>query len=223
MLLLSNISDFYPLFEALDLQGLRKQTEIYQSQLINIWSEIVKEKRQAISSHSSDILDVMIDSGFPDLQIMNILVTELVGAGSNTTTSTIEWAMIELLRNKGAMHKFQAELTSNLRETDIITESNISELPYLAAIVKETLRIHSPTPFLIPRRAAPETSYNRFVSPLVPEVAARGATLSDGATEESWALLPPITITLHVLRTLPHKMTVLTTLETTSRALTTNT
>ncbi|XP_006353350.1 (S)-N-methylcoclaurine 3'-hydroxylase-like protein [Solanum tuberosum] len=150
-----NISDFYPLFEALDLQGLRKQTEIYQSQLINIWSEIVKEKRQAISRHSSDFLDVMIDSGFSDLQI-NILVTELISAGSDTTTSTIEWAMAELLRNKGAMHKLQAELTSKFRENDIITESNISELPYLAACVKETLRLHSPTPFLIPRRA-PET------------------------------------------------------------------
>jgi len=55
------------------------------------------------------------------------------------------------------MHKLQAELTSKFRENDIITESNISELPYLAAIVKETLRIHSPTPFLIPRRRAPET------------------------------------------------------------------
>ncbi|XP_015166793.1 probable (S)-N-methylcoclaurine 3'-hydroxylase isozyme 2 [Solanum tuberosum] len=74
-----NIADFYPLFEALDLQGLRKQTEIYQSQLTNIWSEIVKEKRQATSRHSSDFLDVMMDSGFSDLQI-NILVTELMGA-----------------------------------------------------------------------------------------------------------------------------------------------
>ncbi|KAG5616873.1 hypothetical protein H5410_016697 [Solanum commersonii] len=150
-----NISDFYPLFDALDLQGLRKQTEIYQNQLINIWGEIVKEKRQAISCSSSDFLDVMIDSGFSDLQI-NILLMELISAGSDTTTSTIEWAMAELLRNKGAMHKLQAELTSKIGENDIITESNITELPYLATCVKETLRIHPPTPFLIPRRA-PET------------------------------------------------------------------
>jgi len=81
---------------------------------------------------------------------------ELISAGSDTTTSTIEWAMTELLRNKGAMHKLQAELTSQFGENDIITESNITELPYLAACVKETLRIHPPTPFLIPRRA-PET------------------------------------------------------------------
>ncbi|KAK6794413.1 hypothetical protein RDI58_007866 [Solanum bulbocastanum] len=81
---------------------------------------------------------------------------ELISAGSDTTTSTIEWAMAELLRNKGAMHKLQAELTSKIGENDIITESNITELPYLAACVKEALRIHPPTPFLIPRRA-PET------------------------------------------------------------------
>ncbi|KAK4734473.1 hypothetical protein R3W88_008734 [Solanum pinnatisectum] len=150
-----NISEFYPLFDALDLQGLRKQSQVYQNQLINIWSEIVKEKRQAISRGSSDFLDAMIDNGFSDLQI-NILLTELIGAGSDTTTATTEWAMTELLRNKSAMHKLQAELTSKFGENDIITESNISELPYLAACVKETLRLHSPTPFLIPRRA-PET------------------------------------------------------------------
>ncbi|KAM3320041.1 putative (S)-N-methylcoclaurine 3'-hydroxylase isozyme 2 [Capsicum chacoense] len=154
-----NISEFYPIFDALDMQGLRKQTEIYQNQLIDIWNEIVKEKRQAISLGSStkylDFLDVMIHSGFSDLQI-NILLMELIAAGSDTTTSTIEWAMAELLRNKDSMHKLQAELRSKMGENDIITESNISELPYLAACVKETLRIHPPTPFLIPRRA-PET------------------------------------------------------------------
>lgn len=72
-----NISEFYPIFDALDIQGLRKQTEIYQNQLIDIWNEIVKEKRQAISLGSStknlDFLDVMIHSGFSDLQI-NILL-----------------------------------------------------------------------------------------------------------------------------------------------------
>lgn len=150
-----NISEFYPLFDALDLQGLRKQTEIYQNRLVNIWSEIVKEKRQAISRSSSDFLDAMIDNGFSDLQV-DILLMELISAGSDTTTSTIEWAMAELLRNKGAMRKLKAELASKLGENDIITESNVSELPYLAACVKETLRIHPPTPFLIPRRA-PET------------------------------------------------------------------
>ncbi|XP_059304847.1 probable (S)-N-methylcoclaurine 3'-hydroxylase isozyme 2 [Lycium ferocissimum] len=150
-----NISDFYPVFDALDMQGLRKQAKIYQDQLINIWSDFVKEKRQAINRENQDFLDVMIDGGFSDLKI-NMLLIELIAAGSDTTTSTIEWAMAELLRNKDAMHKLRAELRSKIGGKDIITESNISELPYLAACVKETLRIHPATPFLIPRRA-PET------------------------------------------------------------------
>lgn len=40
-----NISEFYPFLDALDLQGLRKQTKIYQDQLFNIWAGIVKEKK----------------------------------------------------------------------------------------------------------------------------------------------------------------------------------
>lgn len=54
------------------------------------------------------------------------------------------------------MHKLQAEIRSTIGSNANIRESNISELPYLAACVKETLRIHPPTPFLVPRRA-PET------------------------------------------------------------------
>ncbi|XP_009610421.1 (S)-N-methylcoclaurine 3'-hydroxylase isozyme 1-like [Nicotiana tomentosiformis] len=154
-----NISEFYPFLDALDLQGLRKLTNIYQDQLISIWAEVVKEKRQAISCGSSnknqDFLDIMIDSGFSDLQI-NIILMELIAAGTDTTTSTIEWAMAELLRNKKVMHKLQAEIRSKIGSNANIRESNISELPYLAACVKETLRIHPPTPFLVPRRA-PET------------------------------------------------------------------
>ncbi|PHT53139.1 hypothetical protein CQW23_07601 [Capsicum baccatum] len=151
-----NVSDFYPVFDALDMQGLRKKTKIYQDQLFNVWNEIVKEKRHAISSGSimknQDFLDVMIDSGFSDLQI-NFLLIELIAAGSDTTTSTIEWAMAELLRNKDVMHKLQAELKSKIGSDDTIIESKINELPYLAACVKETLRIHPPSPLLIPRRA----------------------------------------------------------------------
>ncbi|WMV20431.1 hypothetical protein MTR67_013816 [Solanum verrucosum] len=39
------------------------------------------------------------------------------------------------------MHKLQAELTNKFGENDIITESNITELSYLVACIKETLRI----------------------------------------------------------------------------------
>lgn len=59
-------------------------------------------------------------------------------AGTDTTTSTVEWAMAELLKNKEAMKKLQEELNKEIN-TGSIKESHISQLPDLQACVKETL------------------------------------------------------------------------------------
>lgn len=77
---------------------------------------------------------------------------ELFTAGTDTTTSTVEWAMAELLKNKEAMKKLQEELNKEIN-TGSIKESHISQLPYLQACVKETLRLHPPAPFLLPHKA----------------------------------------------------------------------
>ncbi|CAN1275241.1 Geraniol 8-hydroxylase [Linum perenne] len=54
---------------------------------------------------------------------------DVVFAGTDTTTSTLEWAMAELLRNPEKLHKVQK------------------------AVINETLRLHPPLPLLIPHMA----------------------------------------------------------------------
>ena len=64
--------------------------------------------------------------------------------------------------------------------------------------------------------------YKWFVPPSTPEVAPISATLSSEATEESRnIIISPITISLYVLRTLPHKMTLFPALEATFLSITT--
>ncbi|CAI0398942.1 unnamed protein product [Linum tenue] len=83
---------------------------------------------------------------------------ELFSAGTDTNTATIEWAMTELIRNKGAMEKLREELMAELSPPLLgksqIDESAACRLPYLNAIVKETLRLHPPGPLLLPHRAS---------------------------------------------------------------------
>uniref|UniRef100_A0A0D9XI53 Cytochrome P450 n=1 Tax=Leersia perrieri TaxID=77586 RepID=A0A0D9XI53_9ORYZ len=71
---------------------------------------------------------------------------ELVLGGSSIPTA-VEWAMAELLQNPKTMKKLQEELRTVLANKPHMEESDITQLPYLQAVVKETLRLHPPLPF----------------------------------------------------------------------------
>lgn len=74
-------------------------------------------------------------------------------AGTDTTTSTMEWAMAELLHNPRTLKKVQMELRSKIGPDRNMEEKDIENLPYLQAVIKETLRLHPPLPFLVPHMA----------------------------------------------------------------------
>jgi len=76
---------------------------------------------------------------------------DLFFAGIDTTSNTIEWIMAELLRNPSKLDKARKELCQVMGKDEAIEESHISKLPYLQAVVKETLRLHPPAPLSIPR------------------------------------------------------------------------
>lgn len=84
---------------------------------------------------------------------------------SHTTTSTVEWAMTELILNPAKMANAKKELRSVIGENAQVVESDISRLPYMQAVIKETLRIHPATPFLVPRRANYEVEINGYTIP----------------------------------------------------------
>ena len=83
---------------------------------------------------------------------MFTILQDLFVAGTDTTSNTLEWAMAECLQNPEKMKKAKAELVQVIGKGKLIEEADVSRLPYLRCIVKETLRLHPPVPFLIPRR-----------------------------------------------------------------------
>lgn len=86
-------------------------------------------------------------------------------AGTDTTSHTVEWAMAELLHNPESMSKVRAELVEAFNKQPEVEESDILKLPYLQAVVKETLRLHPPAPFLVPRRTETDTELCGYVIP----------------------------------------------------------
>ena len=90
---------------------------------------------------------------------------DLFGAGTDTTSNTLEWAMAELLHNPETMVRLKSELLQIIGKDEQVKESDIARLPYLQAVVKETFRMHPAAPLLLPRKAEADTELSNFVVP----------------------------------------------------------
>jgi cytochrome P450 len=82
--------------------------------------------------------------------VVHFTFQNMIGAGGETTSTTIIWAMAELARDLRVMKKARYEVREIFNKKGI-GENNINELKYLKLVVKETLRLHPPSPLLLPR------------------------------------------------------------------------
>ena len=80
-------------------------------------------------------------------------VQDMIVAGSDTTAISVEWGMAELVKNPRVQQKAQEELDRVIGFERVMTEADFSNLPYLQCVAKEALRLHPPTPLMLPHRA----------------------------------------------------------------------
>ncbi|KAI9085935.1 hypothetical protein K1719_032012 [Acacia pycnantha] len=76
----------------------------------------------------------------------------MFAAGVDTTATTMEWAMAELMKHPGKMKRAQEEVRGIVGDKARIDESDVNQMSYLKCVVKETLRLHPPGPLLAPRK-----------------------------------------------------------------------
>ncbi|KAJ0804444.1 putative cytochrome P450 [Helianthus annuus] len=63
----------------------------------------------------------------------------LFAAGTDTTSTSIEWAISELIRHLRVMKKLQKEVTEIAHGKPMITEDDLEKMTYLHAVLKEAL------------------------------------------------------------------------------------
>ncbi|KAL5975957.1 hypothetical protein ACLOJK_020286 [Asimina triloba] len=98
-------------------------------------------------SYPSDMIGPFIYRAvFPSYRL---LVLDVFVAGVATTALGMEWALAELVNNPRVLQKAREEIESVVGKHRLVEESDIPNLPYVQAVIKETLRLHPTDPIIM--------------------------------------------------------------------------
>lgn len=173
-----NIGDFIPALEWLDLQGVAAKMKKLHKRFDAFLTAIVEEHKKSSGGKHGDMLTTLLSlkedadgegAKLTDTEIKALLLN-MFTAGTDTSSSTVEWAIAELLRHPNILAQVQQELDQVVGRDRLVTELDIPNLTYLQAVIKETFRLHPSTPLSLPRMASESCEINSFHIP-------KGATL----------------------------------------------
>ncbi|KAK4487263.1 hypothetical protein RD792_006132 [Penstemon davidsonii] len=167
------IADLFPSSKLLNILSWNKQRLLrIRGKVDMILDSIINEHKDNLSSGitkgngesgNEDLVDVLLrlqeggELAFPiGNDNIKAIIYDMFAAATETSSATLDWTMVELMRNPLVMRKVQAEVRQAFKHGNIMDEDEVGKLKYLKFVVKETLRIHPTTPLLV--RASREDS-----------------------------------------------------------------
>ncbi|KAI3805653.1 hypothetical protein L1987_28220 [Smallanthus sonchifolius] len=176
-----NMSDFFPHLAWFDMQGVERDMKKQLKMMDRIIESMIEDRIKSNSEKLQDgvgdregkkdflqiLLDLKSQEDGTSLDITHIkaLLMDTMLAGTETTTTLMEWVMAEIMQNPDVMKKVQEELAKVVGLNNMVEESHLPKLQYLDATIKETLRLHPVVPFLIPRSPSKDCTVGAYTVP----------------------------------------------------------
>ncbi|XP_031098241.1 cytochrome P450 CYP82D47-like [Ipomoea triloba] len=168
------VSDYLPWLRWLDIGGhekAMKETAKKMDSVVEGWLQEHKRKRNTKSKQEEDFMDGLLSS-FQDEEdtpkdfdadtIVKATCMAVLLAATDTTTITLTWALSLILNNYGVLEKIRAELDINVGRERHVKQSDLNNLTYLQAVVKETLRLYPPSPLLLPHESIDDCNVSGY-------------------------------------------------------------
>ncbi|CAI9118942.1 OLC1v1020576C1 [Oldenlandia corymbosa var. corymbosa] len=179
-----NACDYIWFLKKLDLQGYNKRIGDVRKRFDNRIEKIIEEhqeermkwKQSKVVGEGEtvkDLLDILLDlSGDKSSHTIKLtkdnikaFLLNLFAAGVAASAVTIEWALAELINRPDIMKKATQEIDSVIgNDKRLVDESDLQNLPYLQAVVKETLRLY-PAATLIKRQSSEDCEIGGYHIP----------------------------------------------------------
>lgn len=172
-----NWSDHFPLLGWLDMQGVRRRCKELVARVNIFVGKIIEEHRfkrtknagKAVDEAFHDFVDVLLDLEMEDKlsdSDMIAVLWEMIFRGTDTVAILLEWILARMVLHPDIQSKVQCEIDAVVETGRAVCDSDLTNLPYLQAIVKETLRVHPPGPLLSwSRLAIHDTSVGMHLVP----------------------------------------------------------
>ncbi|CAI5475097.1 unnamed protein product [Closterium sp. Yama58-4] len=178
-----NIADYVPWLSHWDPLRMYARAQRLAPQLHGFMRACIEERRELVQQKSRTAMvaregsrneTTFVDALFEiegegedqmDKDEMLMLTIDMMMAGTDTTSKTVEWALAELAQQTDMLERLRAEVdaayarsASAAAETgaadaggsDLVVSLPVAEMPYLQAVLKETLRRHPVVPILVP-------------------------------------------------------------------------
>ncbi|CAI0441088.1 unnamed protein product [Linum tenue] len=164
------VTDVYPSLKFLPyLTGYRSHLTRMHLATDALLQEIVDEHKvrrdrggRSGEGAADDLVDVLLNLQEDESHELEIpLTTEAIKAvildiflaGIETSSTTVEWTMSELMRSPDVMRRVQEEVRRTIGGEKNVDEECLHDLTYLDLVIQESLRLHPPLPLLLPRVA----------------------------------------------------------------------
>ncbi|XP_048491294.1 cytochrome P450 CYP82D47-like [Beta vulgaris subsp. vulgaris] len=158
--------DALPFLRWMDIGGYEKKMKRVAKVIDVVAQKWLEEHKERTSSKEKeekrDFMDVMLgvfETGqnkpfkFDSDTIIKANSMAMILAATDTTAVTLTWALSLLLNNKDVLKKIQAELDNVVGKERQVEESDLKNLVYLQAVLKETMRLYPAAPLSAPREA----------------------------------------------------------------------
>ncbi|KAI7746939.1 hypothetical protein M8C21_020668 [Ambrosia artemisiifolia] len=136
------VSDFIPFTNGFDLGGYEKEMKMAGKEMDNII--------EGLTDFSSPRCDF---PGYDHDTVIKATCLAMITAGSDTTSVTLTWALSLLLNHPNILKTTQDEIDEHVGRDRLVEESDIKNLVYLDAIIKETLRLYPAGPLSLPHES----------------------------------------------------------------------
>ncbi|KAM5569137.1 cytochrome P450 71A1 [Rosa sericea] len=156
-----SVGDLFPGLRWIDnLRGFIARLKATSAEFDGFFDQLIEEhkaKKGECKLEKRDFVDILLKYGKDyalDLDLtqdnLKAILQDMFIAGGDTTSTTLEWLMAELVRNPNVMEKVQQEVRRVVGQKAKVDVDDINQMDYLKCVIKETLRLHPPAP-LIPQ------------------------------------------------------------------------